>query len=279
MGLILDNNAILSADTLQRYNAIIAHNNLFRASEAIVTPTSEQVGYEAINAYKEGQTFDFWKPSTVATQQELELELPSSYSVNYVAFAAHNLFSVGNAAIQVQNSSDGIAWSDSFTPAFIVPDDSPFIYTFAAVSNVFHKINFTTLDAIPSIGVVSIGHLMNVPVPKAGPYVEPRYARENRYINERSETGQILGKQLISEGAAFNLTVRGIESTWIRDIWEPNIRSIEQYPFFAAVVEGVRPLSGRVVETFYGIASSQPSFSYDNQVYGTISLNAAGIVT
>lgn len=279
MGLILDNNALLAGDATQKYNALIGHNNILRAKEAVVTVTSEQAGGEKENCYSEGFTFDFWRPSSVATQQNITVQLPSSHSVNYIAFAAHDLFTVGAAAVRAQHSADGSAWTDSFTTSYTVTNDQPFVYVFATVSNIWHRIIFSSLVAIPSIGVISIGHTMKIPAPVAAPFTEPKFDRANRYVNERSEVGHIIGRTLISEGAAISVNARGIDRAWIEDIWEPNIRSIEMFPFFAVVHDDIVPTEQAFPGAFYGMTSAQPNFRYDNNVEGSIALRANGLVT
>ena len=64
MGLILDSNFRNSVDLRQAYDPRIGAVCLPRASEATVSVSAETVGGEKENAYKEGLTFDFWRPGT-----------------------------------------------------------------------------------------------------------------------------------------------------------------------------------------------------------------------
>ena len=114
------------------------------------------------------------------------------------------------------------------------------------------------------------------------PWAPPYLARSNRYQNEIAEGGQFLGRTIIAEGSALELEIPGVNLGWARNVWEPIIRLIETRPFFfsARDVESAISAGDEIVqEVFYGWMEDQATTKYEQNVYGTISLTARGIVT
>ena len=277
MSLFLDSHSITVIAPPNTFAPRIGAANLLRDSAADVSASADTVGGEKENAYKEGLTYDFWRPGTGGAHWLRAHLADGARRSNYVAIAAHDLHQHG-ASIKMQHSTDGGAtWSDSSddhapgssSPIMLLYDD-----TFAAD----HRLLVTSVSAV-QIGVVHFGEVLELNAPLAGPWAPPYLSRANRYINEIAEGGAFLGKSIIAEGARLALNIKGVDLDWIRDKWEATVRLIETRGFFFAARDVAAAGGVSEIEVFYGWAEVQPAARYENNVYGAIALSARGIVT
>ena len=125
---------------------------------------------------------------------------------------------------------------------------------------------------------MSLGAALKLEAPLPGGYVPPVLALADRHIPSTAEGGQFLGRTVISEGAALDLSVTGVSMEWLRAQWESHVRIIEQYPFFWSAGDAGQIDDIAEAETFYGWAAQQPVSAYDPRVFGSFSIQARGIV-
>ncbi len=279
MTLFIDSHSILAAPSLDRttFAPRLGAHSLLRVAGAVVSASADTVGGEKENGYKEGLTFDFWRPGTSGTHW-LRASLTGGAQVsNYLAIAAHNLHQNG-ASVKMQHSIDGGAtWLDSSND-FLPGSSAPVMILYDDTLAGDHRV-LVVSDTPVSIGVVHFGQILALNAPLLGPWSPPNLSRRNRYVNEVSDGGAFLGKTLIAEGANLTIAISAADMDWIRDKWEDTVRLIETRGFFFAARDLGSVGGVAEPEVFYGWAQAQPGGKYDSNVYGGISLQARGIVT
>lgn len=274
MSLVISNNSILASAVTNTAAPRILSNSLLRATGATVIASNETTGGEHENAWKEGFTYDFWKPGTSGTNT-LQVTLESPLASNALGIAAHNLHQVGGV-VKMQHSSDGSTWTDSST-AYTVPNSQPLLILYTAQSALYHRLVVTSTGN-PIIGVVIFGAALEMKEGIPAPFDPPYLGRDNRYVTERTEGGQFVGKGIIDTGARLAITVRGLTLDWIRDVWDPQVRTLEQYGFFFAARDLDQVGGIAEAEVIYGWADSQPRGRYDTPTHGSVTLRARGII-
>lgn len=277
MGLVLSQTlALAEAETETVFPPRMGVYTLFRDSGASVTVSAEDTtsnGHKE-NAYKEGFTHDFWKPGS-SGDHWLRVSLGTSARADYMAIAAHDLHNNGGS-VKAQYSTDGgSTWNDAHnavTPA----SSEPLMILFDEQQAADWRLHVSSSGAV-SIGVVHIGAVTKLRVGIQPPWTPPYLARDNRYVNQRSEGGQFVGRSLIAKGAQLSLDLQHVPMSWIRQTWEPVVREIEQYAFFFAARD-LDAVGSREREVFYGWMDSQPTAQYENPMWGSISLSARGLI-
>ena len=278
MSLQLDANVLASAinDTDTPSAARLGAVNILRASEATVTASASPVGGEKENAYAEGFNYDFWRPGSGI--QWLRASFSSSQKVNYLGIAAHDLHNV-SASIKLQESSDGSVWTDVTGSDYTPTTSAPIFIEFSEEENLHFRLYISGSTSTPNIGAVNFGCALKMDGVLSPGYTPPHQALADRHLVERAEGGAFLGRSLIASGAILNAAMTGCDMDWIRAHWESHVRLLEQYPFFWVAGDEGKIDARAYKNSFYGWVSSQPGSTYANRVYGSLGLNARGIVT
>lgn len=276
MALVLSSRIAVKAEEFEVFPPRLGVENLLRLSLATVTASAEETGGERENAYAEGFTHDFWRPGASGTQW-LRGSFGEPVRSNYVAVAAHDLRQRGGS-IKMQHSKDGgSTWVDS-TDEFAPSDSRPIMLLYDDTTAADHRLVVTSSEAV-SLGVVSFGSVIKLPVGIQAPWEPPYLNRENRYVNERSEGGAFIGRSLIAEGTELSLNLKNVDPKWIRRVWEPAVRKMEQYPFFFAARDIAAVGGVAESEVVYAWADRQPTARYSSPMYGEVSLRAKGLIS
>lgn len=277
MSLFVDSHAITVTPGEDTFPPRLGVHSLLREAGAAVTASAETTSGEKENAYKEGLTYDFWRPG-VGGVNWLRCHLEKgAQAANYVGIAAHDLH-LYNASVKMQHSTDGGAtWTDS-SSAFSPGSSAPILILYDDTFAADHRLHITTIGA-PSIGVVNFGRILKLTAPIAGAWTPPHLARANRYVTEISEGGAFLGRSLIANGASLALEIDALSMPWLRAEWEGTVRLLETRGFFFAARDLADYGGVAAAEVFYGYAVGQPAAQYASNVYGRLNLDARGIVT
>jgi len=276
MPVVLQSKSLFVPNAPDTFAPRLGAHTLLRDAAAGVSASADTTGGEKENAYAEGLTFDFWRPGTAGTHW-LRATFGAGRWSNYLGIAAHDLPQRG-AVVKMQHSTDsGTTWTDSsddFRPA----TSSPILILYTDVFAPSHRLLIVSDEAV-SIGAVHFGEVLKLDAPLTAPWKPPHLSRANRYLNEVSEGGAFLGRSVIAEGAELELEIPGVGMAWVRDKWEDTVRLIETRPFFFAARDSDALGGVAEAEVFYGWAEDQPIVRYEQNVFGTLSLRARGIVT
>jgi len=211
--------------TIPLSHSRIGHQSYTRTGT--VTASSAAVDFPADAPLNE-LTYEFWRPT--ALPATWTLNAGSSVAVNYFGIAAHTLGSSGNT-VSIQSSPDNTTWTtiDSITPT----DNSPIMFLFVSVTAQYYRIEISG-GAIPSIGVIYIGTVLEMLRPCYGGLTPISLSRDSVIRPNRSEGGQWLGRSVIRSGSSMKVQYSILENNWVRTTFKDFIDDAVVYPFFFA---------------------------------------------
>lgn len=212
-------------DVLSACQAIIGyHNYLFRDS-AVVTASSEAVGFPA-SAVKTPMTYERWLATGGAPW--LHIDLGAQLDVDYVGIGVHTLQD-GNVVATVESSADDSTWEPRGVMA--TTTSSAIMLLMRKTTARYWRI---TLSDPAEIGVVYIGLMLKMPVRMYGGHSPITLSRQNEIMPNRSVTGQFLGRSVIRQGYATSYTWQNMPANWYRDQFDPFVEHAVRLPFFIA---------------------------------------------
>jgi hypothetical protein len=211
--------------TIPLSHSRIGHQSYTRTGT--VTASSEAVDFPADAPLNE-LTYEFWRPT--ALPATWTLDAGSSVAVNYFGIAAHTLGTSSNT-VTIQSSPDNTTWTtiDSITPT----DNSPIMFLFASVTAEYYRIEITG-GAIPSVGVVYVGTVLEMLRPCYAGLTPISLSRDTVIRPNRSEGGQWLGRSVIRSGSSMSVNYTNLDNAWVRSAFRDFIDDAVTYPFFFA---------------------------------------------
>jgi hypothetical protein len=235
MTVIISHNATLTAGTdYTANNPLIGYENLTTFSN--VTATSEDANYPATNLANPATNL-IWKAEDVSPIGDIYLTVVIDRvdPVDYVAIAKHNLgTSFVPVSIEGQATSGG-AWVE-LVPDVLLVDDGPALFQFAAQSlyAVRVRLQQSSTAAVPQIAVLYTGKLLVLQRRIYVGHTPITQGRSSRVVNAKSESGQFLGRIVLSEYSSSGFTLQNLDKTWLRNCLLPFIRASKDTPFFFA---------------------------------------------
>ena len=211
--------------TIPLSHSRIGHQTYTRSGTA--TASTSAVDFPAIAALNP-LTYEFWRPT--ALPATWTLDAGSSVSGNYIGIASHTLGTSG-CTITIQGSTNNSTYTtiDSITPT----DNSPIMFLFGSVSYRYWRLSITG-SAIPSVGVVYIGTVLEMLRPCYGGLTPISLSRDTVIRPNRSEGGQWLGRSVIRSGSSMKVGYTNLENNWVRTTFKDFIDDAVVYPFFFA---------------------------------------------
>ena len=189
---------------------LIGYRNIGRNANAFSAP-------DVANLFS-GLTYDGWQ-SGFGGFQTLSFTT-SNQSANYFAVANHNLSGT------VQLYVNGVLRGQK-----LVTSNSPFIATFGQVTGTSWELRIN--QATPAyLNILNVGRILELERGVWNGHAPMTLNRSNRYINNMSDSGQLLGRKLISEGATGQISIANLSSDWVRDEWDLFTNDAERYGFF-----------------------------------------------
>lgn len=192
-----------------------------------VVASSEAAGFPVANVY-DWRPSDFFKPASIASAVNITLTLSVADGADYFAFYNHNLHLTGGT-IKLQ-WWNGSSWVDCFG-AITPTDNSPRFISFTAQSSTQWRVVITA-TSIFSIACISFGTQLALEYGMYLNWTPPVLARDTKVINSQSDSGNFLGRSIISTGIKSSIILQGASDAWVRASWMPFVRHAEQKPFF-----------------------------------------------
>jgi hypothetical protein len=206
----------------------VGYDNILR--DGIVSASSENAAGPVENAFN-GLTYDSWMSTGSATEW-IQVEPPGSptwsETVDYMAVAAHTL---QGCDVTPQSSEDGVIW-DNLNSAFTVPDDTPFVLEFSAVSAPFFRLLIENAVASVAIGVLNMGEKLELERGLRAGWSPPTLNESIDYDTLISQGGQILSRNVVRRGAQARVTIDPATWLWARDSFGAFLDSAELHAFF-----------------------------------------------
>jgi len=226
MGIVISSGLVLGVDDsiLPLDHPRIMYDDILRG--AVLTPSTEAVGFEAINV-NDYLTYDFWRPT--ALPATLEVETEEARPVDYVLIAAHTLGSAATSVLaQYHNGATWVTFGENLQ---VLPGSNlPVVFLFEEVMSNRFLFTFTGSE-IPSIGVVMMGRALAVERKLYRGHTPIMLGRKTTIRPSRSENGQWLGRSIRREGVATEIALSNLTASWVREKLDPFIESARVYPF------------------------------------------------
>lgn len=170
---------------------------------------------------------------TSTSVQHVEFDFGQLRDIDYVGIAAHNLGTIG-ASIQLQDSTDGVSWSD-VESAIVPADDESIIFLIAEISTRWLRLKITPGTDAPAIGVVYAGKSLGIQHRIYGGHTPVTLAPRWNRIGQSSDTGQFLGSVVTRKWYEVQAEFDNLKADWVRSYLKPFINSdAANRPFFWA---------------------------------------------
>lgn len=244
----------------------IGYENLF--TKGTVSVTSENASFPKENGY-DWFTDDFWQPTAGGTQR-ISVDMGVDTAVDYVAVVAHDLYTQG-ASIRLQNSPDGVSWfnvGDEITPS----DNTALMRVFAEATARYWAVRITSPTGnIVSIGTVSVGKSMTIPIGFFVGYQPPRLNERHVRLVSNSENGEFIGQTVIRKGLNDALRLEYLTPAWVRSTWKDFAAHAVRTPFFFAWYPSKYP-----DEVVYITDVDDPEASNQHQKFMSVNMSMRG---
>lgn len=182
-------------------------------------------------------TNEFWR-SVSLNQQYITVNVGLNSGIDYVGFANHNLGS-GVIAYRLEGSNDGMAWT-AITEDVIPESDAPHVQVFELAIYTAYRIRLTpTATTFPRISCSNIGKMLVLQRRIYVGHTPITMGDDTTVTNNRSETGQFLGRIVRREFLTATVAVKNLSADWVRTYFLDFKEASKTLPFFWAW----RPLS------------------------------------
>lgn len=205
-----------------------------------VTASTQAAGYDAIFAANL-KTTQWWRPTAVPATWDLAF---TSAPISYFGIAAHDMATVG-ATLEVYRW-DGAAWV--LMLSHVPTDNGPIFGLLVRMTR--DRLRFRFTGAIPTIGVISIGDVIEFP--QRAQYTGSmsfEIADADEYRDTVSEGGQVLDSFITRKTIPAKMEVQHLSETWTDAALTPLRAYAKEAPLFMADRPQSRPKSvvfGRV---------------------------------
>ena len=197
--------------------ALIGYNNLL---------VSSSQAPKALTA----NTYERYEPSTGAVVAKFQLLTRSA--IDFIGIAAHNVGTQDDGTVLLVQYATTIGGAlttvDSFTPA----DDTAIMLTFDSVTVAEIAITTNATTSGLELGVVYAGEALQMQQPIYGGVSPIELSSETKYQSTMSDSGQFLGRNIISQGLEASFKWQHLEDDWIRSTFKPFMQSAKLTPFF-----------------------------------------------
>jgi hypothetical protein len=232
MALVISRDLSLSADPYADVNAnnpVFGWENL--VSIGTLTASAEQAAYPAVNLANPATNL-VWKAPAIA-ETFVTVTVNRVDPVDYVGIARHNL---GSAAIAVSvegKATSGGAWTE-LVSGVLLADDGPALFRFTPQSLYAVRLRMLAGTAAPSIAVVYTGKLLIMARRVYVGHAPLPLNRKTKVTNNRSESGNFLGRIAINRQVNTSLSMANLPPSWVRSNLKPFFEAAEELPFFFA---------------------------------------------
>jgi hypothetical protein len=218
-------------------NPIIGYQQLVTVSN--ISATTEANGYPASNM-QNSSTNIYWKGASTSPVEDeyITLTLNSADDVDYVGIARHN-FGTAGITVSLEIASAGSPEWMTLITEFLPADDSAILMRFEPQPVTTLRIRLRPGAATPRAAVCYAGKLLVLQRQIYVGHTPITMGRSTRVISGRSESGDFLGRIVISDANNTAVDLKNMTPAWFRENMLPFISQAVEWPFFFAW----RPLS------------------------------------
>lgn len=158
-------------------------------------------------------------------------QLAAASRVNFVAIAAHNLFTAGTTSIIIQISTTvGSGWFTVCAPT--IKDNKPIYCNLEDYDNI-REVRITFNGGTGrELGVIYAGESLIMERGIFGGHSPISLSGQTEYRNAMSDSGQFLGRRIKRIGTRSTFSWSNLTDTWYRENFQPFVLSAKTRPFF-----------------------------------------------
>lgn len=273
MAVIVGANSPISEDPAG--TPLIGYDNVVTAA-TVSSTTEDSSGNFPITNTANPATHLMWKGGVNTGVEVVTITCSGTVTIDYVGIARHNL---GSAQIPVTIYDASNSPRSVLVAETVLADDHPAIFRFTPGSYTSIQIEFDASyfadGDVPQIAVIYVGQLLvlerGIKVDVA--HVPMLYGRKTNVVNGMSESGNFLGRVVLSESRVSKAEFAHFTPDFYRNSVDPFLDAAQEAPFFWAWAPGDYPL-----ETGFAwlTADAQPQVSPDT-LRVALMLTMAGI--
>ncbi len=206
------------------------YDNLLDSLSSYVFTTGTEDGSNPFANCYDHNVYDYMALVASASGYQIDVDVGSSLSANYIAFYKHNFADV-SATIQLYYDDTG------FTDAsgLITPTSSaPVIVTFGAQSSQDWRIEIDNQNNDVTIGDIKFGTILETDFGVHIGHSPLTQARDVEYSHSIAEGGLSLGRAITNRGVSASYNIEHMSQTFLRNSWNPFVVHAERYPFYMA---------------------------------------------
>jgi hypothetical protein len=229
LGDIVSGGGVINANNpLIGYQQLATTGNISATTEAAGFPASFLVN-PSTNLRWEGVI------ASPAADEYITLDLNTEELVDYIGIARHNFFSA-QIPVSIETLDEGSpeSWTEIIS-SVIPPNDGPLLFRFAPQGITSIRIRMQPGNAAPTAAVVYAGKLLVLQRRLYVGHTPINMGRNTKVSNQRSESGNFLGRIILSETTSTQFTLKNLTPVWYRAYIEPFLagRGREDAFFFA----------------------------------------------
>jgi hypothetical protein len=157
--------------------------------------------------------------------------------VDYLAIAVHNMGS-GQHAVSVEGSVGGSPEWFELVEETIQASDDPIVFRFTPQSLTGVRLRIQPSQAseptVPYVAVLYVGKLLVLERGTHSEHVPINLGRKTRVMNGMSETGNFLGRVILSQSRSTSFALKHLGQTWYRQKFDPFVVAAQEQPWFFA---------------------------------------------
>jgi hypothetical protein len=238
MSVIISSNYVI-ADTVSGGGTITADNPIVgwenRVTVSNLSTTTEDASYPASNLANTSTNLR-WKGliSSPEADEYITLALNTAEDVDYIGIAKHNFGTAGIVvSVEVTDNGSPEAWSEVVSETMFA-NDSPIILRFTPQAVTSIRLRLQPGTAAPTAAVIYAGKLLVMQRKIQVGHTPINYGRSTRVVNARSESGNFLGRIVLSRSTSTSVDMKNLTPEWYRTYVEPWLVNAQEEPFFFA---------------------------------------------
>ncbi len=283
--IVVSQNLVLSPGGIPLNTPIIGYRSIVTAGAVLAT--SQDAGFPASNLANPSTALR-WKaaeegspPGPPSADQYLTLAIDQVDEIDYLAVAVHNLGS-GLNTVSVEGT-DGTTSPETWTELVeesIQANDDPIVFRFTpqSLTGIRLRIQPSQADVptVPFVAVMYVGKLLVLERGTHTDHMPINLGRTTRTMDGKSETGNFLGRVVLSEARATTFALQRLRQVWYRAQFDPFVVAAQKSPFFFAWKPSEHPGDAG----FCTLSSDpQPSRDFSTGTFGvTLQLNGVSIL-
>jgi hypothetical protein len=236
MSIILSQALVLSPGNVPLNTPVFG----WKSNVLSIAATTQAAGFPASNLLNPSTALRWISsPGSPVADQYLTATLPGISDVDYLAVAVHNLGTGQNTvSVEYLNTAPSPDVWTVLVEERILPNNDPVLFRFPPqpLQAIRLRIKPSPLvpKTIPFAAVMQVGKLLVMPRGTHTDHTPINLNIQSNVMTGRSETGNYLGRVVLSEQRATSIAFQRLDAPWYRTYMQPFIATAKADPFFFA---------------------------------------------